>query len=152
MIGFDKVQSVIVENGNSFISGYTENVNLKYLIVSDNCKEFSYEYIQQTPNLTKMYLPESITTLSEDGGGGSYDSKIPYHKTTWCAKSDSAAAKFAQENGYPYQNIDEHTHELVSTVFYEDEFIKVTGQYCEECGYGTDTSYEWKELAKYPKE
>lgn len=152
LIGFDKVQSVIVENGNSFISGYTENVNLKYLIVSDNCKEFSYEYIQQTPNLTKMYLPESITTLSEDGGGGSYDSKIPYHKTTWCAKSDSAAAKFAQENGYPYQNIDEHTHELVSTVFYEDEFIKVTGQYCEECGYGTDTSYEWKELAKYPKE
>ena len=41
---------------------------------------------------------------------------------------------------------------MVSTVFYEDEFIKVTGQYCEECGYGTDTSYEWKELAKYPKE
>lgn len=152
LIGSDKVQSVIVENGDSFISGYTENVNLKYLIVSDDCKEFSYEYIQQTPNLTKMYLPESITTLSEDGGGGSYDSKIPYHKTTWCAKSDSAAAKFAQENGYPYQNIDEHTHELVSTVFYEDEFIKVTGQYCEECGYGTDTSYEWKELAKYPKE
>lgn len=144
--GLRNVQSIIVEKGNSFTADFASNQNLKYLIMPDTCKTFSCDFLWRASNLTKLYLPEAIATLKWYGGSTSD------YTTTWCAKSDSTAAKFAQENGFPYQNIDEHTHELASTVFYEDEFIKVTGQYCEECGYGTDTSYEWKELAKYPEE
>lgn len=147
--GLRNVQSIIVEKGNSFTAGFASNQNLKYLIIPDTCKTFRCDFLKRASNLTKLYMPEAIATLEWNDSKGALTS---YYKTTWCAKSDSTAAKFAQENGFPYQNIDEHTHELASTVFYEDEFIKVTGQYCEECGYGTDTSYEWKELAKYPKE
>ena len=147
--GLRNVQSIIVEKGNSFTAGFASNQNLKYLIIPDTCKTFSCDFLKRASNLTKLYMPESIATLEWNDSNGALTS---YYKTTWCAKSDSTAAKFAQEKGFPYQSIDEHTHELASTVFYEDEFIKATGQYCEECGYGTDTSYEWKELAKYPKE
>lgn len=143
------IQSIIVEKGNSFTAGFANNQNLKYLIIPDTCKTFSCNFLWKASNLTKLYMPESIATLKWNDSSGATTS---HYTTTWCAKSDSTAAKFAQEKGFPYQNIDEHTHELASTVFYEDEFIKVKGQYCEECGYGTDTSYEWKELAKYPKE
>lgn len=146
--GLPEIQSIIVEKGDSFSASYADNQNLKYLIIPETCETFSSNFLKSASNLTKLYLPESITTIK----GSSSGSTTSYYTTTWCAKSDSAAAKFAQEKGYPYQNIDEHTHELNPTVFYEDEFIKVTGQYCEECGYGTDTSYEWKDLAKYSKE
>ena len=149
------LKSIFVQDGSihfddSFYPGYIYNwqnkfSQLKHLIFPEGMESLSNRWIKSCPNLEKLYIPESVTQIEED------ETEISKDATTWYTVTGSAASVYAEKHGIKWVDTSTHSHQMSEKVFYEDTYVSVRGQYCEECSYCTDLCCESTMKGKYPK-
>ena len=122
--------------GNSLIGdSFSECSNLSTLILPDTLTNISDLLYNCSKKLEKLYLPKSISTYvnpfeSNESG------------LTVYGFAGTKVEELSQSRNFKFEDISNHTHTLTDKVLYEDEYMRISAKYCEECGYATDCKQE----------
>ncbi len=138
-----KLKCLIVEETIAIDdSAYSmENNELDYAIIEEGVMQIPFPYyFQKNAQLDKLYIPATVTDISSSI---EWKKDLVIHSVT-----GSSAQIFATEEGLEFCDISQHEHSLAETTFFEDDEIIVKGSYCEQCGYGTECSFEIKEKSE----
>ena len=130
--------------------------NLKVVIISEGTKKISDNVFTKTPKLEKLYIPDSVTEISDNFYDYSSNPIIICHK-------DSYAEKFAQEHGISYSQLVSVSHIMLSendlsikkgktinisaTVLPENATIKTVRSYSSNDSIATVTNGKIKAVA-----
>jgi hypothetical protein len=145
--GSDELESILIESGS--LTGTLSGIKLpgvKYVVFPENMIRFPHQWLAKFSALKKLYIPDNVSYISSS----TYDTDNGY--TTWYTSAGNTASEFAAANGISQVDTSEHIHNLQDLTFYEDEYVTIKGQYCDDCGYGTNLSYTVSDLGKYPSE
>lgn len=87
--------------------GFNDMRYLRKLVFPESLREISEFGIFTCPDLTELYIPSSVVTLGHCAFGYMYEHARAYklnYFTLLCEK-ESAAEKFALDNGIEYRNV-----------------------------------------------
>ena len=96
----------------------------------EDLTEIPENFAKGCTSLKSIYIPETVTKIGENAFQD--DTVVLY------GKKDSVAESYAKEAGLTFQDIDEHVHQYEPYIFYEDEYVTITGMLCRECGHAYD--------------
>lgn len=130
--GCASLQCVVMEKGCTLgADSFTNCAALSYLMLPEDLQELPVDSLSGCTALEKLYIPASVTAIHETGG-------VPEGEAvTLYVTKGSYAEQYAADNQKNCVMLENHEHNLQKHIFYENEEIQLTGQHCEECGYGT---------------
>ena len=129
--GCTGVKSVIFGKGMTLHRGdgaYCKE--LETIVLPEDLTEIPENFAKGCTSLKSIYIPETVTKIGENAFQD--DTVVLY------GKKDSVAESYAKEAGLTFQDIDEHVHQYEPYIFYEDEYVTITGMLCRECGHAYD--------------
>ncbi len=129
--GCTGVKSVIFGKGMTLHRGdgaYCKE--LENIVLPEDLTEIPENFAKGCTSLKSIYIPETVTKIGENAFQD--DTVVLY------GKKDSVAESYAKEAGLTFQDIDEHVHQYEPYIFYEDEYVTITGMLCRECGHAYD--------------
>ena len=100
---------------------------LEIAILPEDLTEIPKYFAGNCPSLKKIYIPETVTKIGDNAFQD--DTVVLY------GKKDSVVESYAEKMGLTFEDIDEHVHQYEPYSFYEDEYVKITGMLCQECGH-----------------
>lgn len=129
--GCTGVKSVIFGKGMTLHRGdgaYCKE--LETIVLPEDLTEIPENFAKGCTSLKSIYIPETVTKIGDNAFQD--DTVVLY------GKKDSVAESYAKEAGLTFQDIDEHVHQYEPYIFYEDEYVTITGMLCRECGHAYD--------------
>lgn len=109
---------------------FADNENLKTVILPEDASMIPDYAFSSCHSLDKLYIPSSVSEIGEDCF---YDmsGNIYAEEGGVVEKAIGETAKFV--------SLKNHTHHMEQITYFSYDTWAVTGSYCRECAYGTDT-------------
>lgn len=135
-----ELKVLVVEEGVTQIGSneFRKCPKLETVILPDTITILKSGCFSTCPKLSKIYIPSSVTLISSGVLSG--------NDTVIYGEKGSIAESYATENGFEFVDVSNHNHDNLTTkVLHESIYEKLSADYCDICGYGTNVVYEKKD-------
>lgn len=115
---------------------------LKTVLIPDTVTTLKKGCFSNCIRLERIYIPPSVTKIADDV---LTDNLYANHCITIYGVAGSAAETYADENGMPFVDTSAHNHAaLEQRIVYENDYMLIKANYCEDCGYARNIEQEIK--------